>query len=353
MGDKTSDDSDDEFGGLRKSTDETETTKEPDKVSYQIMDSSGDESDDDKPGELPFMEELKTKSSYPGRKSSLHAKLSERRKTLIEIDSYNEHVATQGSDTLKRQDIRDQKLIEFAKSGKMREVMSLLVVQEANINSRDLLGNTGLNLSAQYGHLKIVQTFLDRGLDINTTGSENSTALIQASMAGETAVVKLLLDRRADIEHANKSGNTALIEAATNGYPDIASLLLKHGADENTKNRKTGRIAPLSSDVVQIFDGYNNPKTLNKKLITAASEGKARLVGGLITAGADMNTREVKDCLSFQESSMAINMLVMRINQSQKVKETVNKLLLSIAPRLHRVRRGNTKENMQSCKFSF
>ena len=64
-----------------------------------------------------------------------------------------------------------------------------------------------------------------------------------------------------------------------------------------------------------------------------------------------MYTREVKDCLAFQESSMAINMLVMRVNQAQKVKETVNNLLLSIAPRGHRVRRGNTKEKMQSCKF--
>ena len=64
-------------------------------------------------------------------------------------------------------------------------------------------------------------------------------------------------------------------------------------------------------------------------------------------------SREVKDCLAFQESSMAINMLVMRVNQAQKVKETVNNLLLSIAPRVHRVRRGNTKENIQSCKFSF
>ena len=63
--------------------------------------------------------------------------------------------------------------------------------------------------------------------------------------------------------------------------------------------------------------------------------------------------REVKDCLAFQESSMAINMLVMRVNQAQKVKETVNNLLLSIAPRGHRVRRGNTKEKMQSCKFKF
>ena len=57
--------------------------------------------------------------------------------------------------------------------------------------------------------------------------------------------------------------------------------------------------------------------------------------------------------LAFQVSSMAINMLVMRLNQAQKVKQTLKNLLLSIASRVHRVRRGNTKENIQSCKFSF
>ena len=57
--------------------------------------------------------------------------------------------------------------------------------------------------------------------------------------------------------------------------------------------------------------------------------------------------REVKDFLVIQESSMAINMLVMRVNQAQKVKETVNNLLLRIVPCGHRVIRGDTKEDMQ------
>ena len=45
-----------------------------------------------------------------------------------------------------------------------------------------------------------------------------------------------------------------------------------------------------------------------------------------------MYNRDLKDCLAFQESSMAINVLVMRVNQAQKVKVTVNNLQLSIAP---------------------
>ena len=61
--------------------------------------------------------------------------------------------------------------------------------------------------------------------------------------------------------------------------------------------------------------------------------------------------RVVSDCTISRLSQMAIKKFVLRVNWVQKAKETVNNLLLSIAPHVHRVRRGNTKENMQSCKF--
>ena len=187
----------------------------------------------------------------------------------------------------------DQMMLDAAKSGKKREVEKHLLNSGANINSRDNRGNTGLHLGAQFGHLTIVKTFLDRGVNINTKGFDKNTALIQASFSGETAVVKLLLERGPKIDCVNIYGKTALMVAASNKYPDIVSLLLKHGADENKINGKTGKTARQSvegksEDVVRMFDCYKNPETLNKELIKASGEGKARLVGGLITAGADM-----------------------------------------------------------------
>ena len=63
--------------------------------------------------------------------------------------------------------------------------------------------------------------------------------------------------------------------------------------------------------------------------------------------------REVKDCAISRQLSMAMNMLFMMVRHAQKVKGEAENLNPSIAPRGHRVRRGNTKENMQSCKLSF
>lgn len=311
MDGKTSDESVDEIEAQRmsKNSEQQSDTEDPGgDVPSHTMDTSCEESEDGEVGELPFMEELRKPSDHkppvflgPRRKSSLHTKL-EQRKELYEstsstsLEDEQTQKATLFSQNLRTQDL---KMLDAAKYGKKRELISLLVNSRADINCRDNRNNTGLHLGAQYGHLAIVETFLDRGVYINTKGFDNNTALIQASFAGETAVVKVLLDwrRRPNIDHANTSGNTALMVAATNGYPDIVSLLLKCGADENKKNRKTGKTARQSvegkrkgKDVVRMFDCFLNPEILNKELIKAASEGKARLVGGLITAGADMTT---------------------------------------------------------------
>ena len=65
----------------------------------------------------------------------------------------------------------------------------------------------------------------------------------------------------------------------------------------------------------------------------------------------DIFIKMVKDCHACQLSPMAIKKFVLRVNWVQKVKEPVNNLLLSMAPHVHRVRRGNTKKNMQNCKW--
>ena len=76
-------------------------------------------------------------------------------------------------------------------------------------------------------------------------------------------------------------------------------------------------------------------------------------VRGHRTQMRSCDIRNVKDCTISQLLSMAMNMLFMMVRQAQKVKGEALNLNSSIAPRVHRVRRGNTKENMQSCKFSF
>ena len=144
MGDKTSDESDDEFD--RKTSDGSDI-EERVKDSSIIRDSSGDESDNDKLEEL--LTELRISSEHrppglipPTRKSSLMVKLSERL-TICEQSSIALSFDEQTKcSTLRKQ---DQMMLDFAKSGKNRELMTLLVHTGANIDSRDISGNTGHN----------------------------------------------------------------------------------------------------------------------------------------------------------------------------------------------------------------
>ena len=206
MGDKTSDEGDD-----------ASDIEELVKVSSNNMDSSCDESDKEELQELTGLsksfEHRPPGSMPPDMKSSLYAKFQTKRLTICP-SSFNE----QKGSTLKK---IDQMMLDFVKSGQNREVKCLLV-HGAKIDSHDTSENTGLHIGAKFGFLKIVETFLDRLLDVDTKGFDNNTALIQASFAGETAVVKLLLSFGPDIEHVNKSGNTALTEAIANGHPDRA-----------------------------------------------------------------------------------------------------------------------------------
>ena len=54
--------------------------------------------------------------------------------------------------------------------------------------------------------------------------------------------------------------------------------------------------------------------------------------------------REVKDCTISRLLSMAMKMLFMMVRHAQKVKGEAENLNPSIAPRGHRVRRGNTRK---------
>ena len=85
--------------------------------------------------------------------------------------------------------------------------------------------------------------------------------------------------------------------AAENNYPDIVAKLLAKQADVDIVNNKEKTALQVAEennnqDVVRILKAGNNKDNLNKEVIIAAGEGKQRLVLGLITAGADLETRD-------------------------------------------------------------
>jgi ankyrin repeat protein/membrane-associated phospholipid phosphatase len=94
-----------------------------------------------------------------------------------------------------------------------------------------------LRQASAYGHGKVVELLLERGIDFNAKYSSEETSLVSAARMGHTDIVKLLLEHGADVD-AKDSGDdgpreTPLISASRRGHVDIVRLLLEHGANPN------------------------------------------------------------------------------------------------------------------------
>lgn len=81
------------------------------------------------------------------------------------------------------------------------------------------------------GDVEMVRLFLDQGGNIELKNPLGLTPLQLAAEAGQTAVVRLLLARKADVNDKSGAGKTSLHYAARQKYSDVASLLLAAGAE--------------------------------------------------------------------------------------------------------------------------
>ena len=148
-------------------------------------------------------------------------------------------------------------------------------------------------------HDSVTRKILELGLDINIRADKGFTPLIAAATFGNHSLIKILLAKGADMNLQDYYfGNTALIAAAVKNFPDIVSELLMAGADETIVN-KVGEMTAIQAaedknnkDVVKMFALCHKPENLDHEMMTAARAGNARLMSGLITAGADIETRD-------------------------------------------------------------
>ncbi len=91
------------------------------------------------------------------------------------------------------------------------------------------------------GDVESVQSFLDRGVDINARAPCSGAAPLDAAIFGDQMeLVGHLIDRGADIEGIGYGENTPLMAAANQGNLPTVTLLLGRGADPNHASPVTG-----------------------------------------------------------------------------------------------------------------
>ena len=197
-----------------------------------------------------------------------------------------------------RQEELNWKLVYAAEYGKNEDVIQH-ISDGAEITSRNHRGDTGLHISARNGHKDVLQTFISNKADLNIRGDQQATPLISAAVQGKFSCAQLLLAHGADTDLRSGSGRTALANAAKYDFPDVISTLLAHGADDTIQD-DDGRDAlkwaenENNQDAIRMFKVWKERCNVGQEMMTAAEEGKWRLVTGLVIAGADVETRNAR-----------------------------------------------------------
>ncbi len=122
------------------------------------------------------------------------------------------------------------------------DIVKLLLVSKADVNTKDRLGHTALKTAAQQKHVEIVNLLLDHGAQI---GPKEFVAGCR-----KLEIVQIFIDHHADINSKDDSffDWTGLMQACDNGYEDIVQLLLKHNANVNAKDKYDRTALMISCD---------------------------------------------------------------------------------------------------------
>lgn len=193
------------------------------------------------------------------------------------------------------------------------DIVSYLLAKNANPNIKINGGTTALLQAAGKGYYSIAEMIINSKADLKIMGTYrsgnndgidyNMTPLMVASYNNHDLIVKLLLDKGSDVNFINEYGANALFYSIARGNNEIAKLLLERGADANitASYGPYGNITPLAlastlglTDVISsLLIGKSN---INFKmrdgrtaLIWACIAGKNEAVNALISNAADLN----------------------------------------------------------------
>src|SRR6516164_4570346 len=199
-------------------------------------------------------------------------------------------------------------LVTAIRNGDVRVVRQLLD-NGADVNARDVEGNTPLILAAFYASPECLEILFEKGADVNSANKAGATPLIRAATdyektrllvaaganiqvrtalgstplllaarrAGNSRTVKLLLQRGANATERNEAGVGPVLSAAASGDVETVRLLLDAGAKaEDFPKSNMARAAAAAA-------GLRTP------LMWAAYHNDLRMVRLLLERGADPN----------------------------------------------------------------
>ncbi|XP_046542585.1 uncharacterized protein LOC124252941 [Haliotis rubra] len=112
-----------------------------------------------------------------------------------------------------------------------KTIAETLIFHSADVDGRDIKGNTALHMAVFAGETEFVEMFLQNGASVNCQNNDGNTPLhiaCQSDAENNVPIVLRLLNGGADSDKRNKKGVGPLDAAAMFNKKDAVSLLLDH-----------------------------------------------------------------------------------------------------------------------------
>ncbi|KAG5682489.1 hypothetical protein PVAND_011840 [Polypedilum vanderplanki] len=136
----------------------------------------------------------------------------------------------------------DMRMLHIAAFYNLPKIVSLLLINDAEIDATNENGFTALHIASMNGHQKVLFLLLHGNANINLPTKDKKTSLILASMYGHEHCVKALIffsehtHMAININAQDIEGNTALHYASQCGFLIIVDILLEYQAKATLKN---------------------------------------------------------------------------------------------------------------------
>jgi len=124
-------------------------------------------------------------------------------------------------------------------AAKHNSVDSIQLILNQNINSIDVSdrsGRTALHYACQEGHLEMVQLLIQNGAKVNMSDKKERRPIHVTAIQGNIEVLEILVSAGADINARDKDKMTALHFGCAAGHLDMVTTLLDRDAKSNLTN---------------------------------------------------------------------------------------------------------------------
>ena len=142
-------------------------------------------------------------------------------------------------------------ILEAAKIGDLARVQTY-IEKGVNVNSQDEDGLTAWTWASRKGHLEVAEYLIAKGAK-KFDPKLDKELLLMIQQNDDLEKVKELIEKGADIHAIDKNGDSVLMQASLEGKLEVVKILVENGADLNYQN-KNGLTVLMQASYLEQFE---------------------------------------------------------------------------------------------------